>query len=410
MKRMIAKMVNFFTSKRMSKYVVTTIIYLVVLAAMILILWSVSSTEVIFMIAGTAIGFLGAHIFVFFFKFIVGVIEDVTKVSGDTKAMLDIYDGDPSYRKVIEFNGTSQEVAYADILINKGYKFEVIDDPHKEFQLDDYVSSNFAELIEAHTRSALENSITIRLDDFQKTGDNTYTFYLSRSTYFNHLVTNRAIDFQLSDGLTLRQVYDFGPYVCELSKSKMSNHIGINGLVFLNDGHLIVPRRRNDSTISKNSITSSIAVKFNFPKGVRPHDTLTKENLLNDTILDALDSRLHLSEEYIHSSKDIETYFLGFGSNIYEGGKPQLYFVTYLKDVNLEKYYSLISSKRHKTKLDQDKAIYPVRFSDIKFNKKGLLVLPCHIQKKNKYQNIILNYEKSFLCNIWHYNEFLKNK
>jgi hypothetical protein len=363
------------------------------------------------MIAGTAVGFLGAHIIFYLIKFVIGLIEDVTKVSSDTAALLDMYDGDPSYRKVIDFNGTTAEIIYRDLLVNDNFNLEVIDDSHKTLELDDYISSNFAELIDAHTRSRVENSITIRLDDVKLTDENTYTFYLSRSTYFNHLVTNRAIDFQLNDGLTLRQVYDFGPYVTDLNKSKMSNHIGINALVFLNDGHLIVPRRRNDSTISKNQITSSIAVKFNFPKGKKPFDTLTKENLFKDSILEALDSRLHICDEYIDNAGDnIEINFLGVGMNIYEGGKPQMYFSVYLKDVDLNRYYSLLGNKKHKTKLDQDKAIYPVKYDEIRFDKKGFLILNCHIQNKNKYQNIVLNYEKSFLANIWHYQEYLKNK
>lgn len=410
MKTLIAKIINFFRSKTMMKYLVVSLLSLAFLIGLIIVLWAISSTEVVFMIAGTATGFLGAHIIFYLIKFVIGLIEDVTKVSSDTNALLEIYDGDPSYRKEITFNNTKATIIYHDLLINKNYNLEVKDDPFKTFELDDYISSNFAELIDAHTRSTLENSITIRLDDLKQTCDNTYTLFLSRSTYFNHLVTNRAIDFQLNDGLTLRKVYDFGPYVCELDRSKMSNHVGINGLVFLNDGHLIVPRRRNDSTISKNQITSSIAVKFNFPKGVKPFDTLTKDDLFVRSIKEALDSRLHLDEEYINNSNNIEINFLGLGMNVYEGGKPQTYFAIYLKDVDLNTYYSLLSKKKHKTRLDQDKAIYAVEYDKIIFDKKGNIVLSCHNPKKNKYKKIVLNYEKSFLANVWHYQEHLKNK
>ena len=406
MKRFIAKLIYFFRSRRLSKYLLTITFYVGLFA----LVFVFSKDEVITSILGTIIGFLASGILIYFAKAFFGSIEDVTKVSGDTKEMLDIYDGDPSYRKVIEFNGTSVVVAYADLLINKGYKLVVEDNPDKEFQLDDFVANNYVELFNAHTRSAIENSVTIRLDDFKLTDENTYTFYLSRSTYYNHLVTNRVIDFQLDDHLTLRQIYDFGPFVMPLNKSKMSNHIGINGLVFLNDGHLIVPRRRNDSIISKNKVTSSIAVKFNFQKGKQPYEKITTEHLFKNCILEALDTRLHLKDEYIETSENIQIEFLGLGSNIYEGGKPQMYFAVFLKDVDLKTYYSLIGNKKHKTKLDQDKAIYPVKYAEIKFDKKGNLVLPCYIEKHHTYENIVLGYEKSFLCNIWHYQQYLNNK
>ena len=406
MKRLIAKLIYFFRSKRLSKYLITILFYVGIFA----LVFVFSKDEVVTSILGTIIGFLASGILIYFAKAFFGSIEDVTKVSGDTKEMLDIYDGDPSYKKEIILNGTSQVVAYADLLVNKGYKFIVEDNPDKEFTLDDFIANNFVELFNAHTRSAIENSITIRLDDYKLTAENTYTLYLSRSTYYNHLVTNRVIDFQLDDHLTLRQIYDFGPKVTPLGKSKMSNHIGINGLVFLNDGHLIVPRRRNDSTISKNKVTSSIAVKFNFPHGVSPYGKLTEEDLFKTSILEALDSRLHLKDEYIENNPNIQIEFLGFGSNIYEGGKPQMYFAIFLDDVDLATYYSLIGDKKHKTKLDQDKAIYPVIYDKIHFDKKGNLVLPCYIEKHKRYENITLGYEKSFLCNIWHYQQYLNNK
>ena len=44
-------------------------------------------------------------------------------------------------------------------------------------------------------------------------------------------------------------------------------------------------------------------------------------------------------DEYIETSENIQIEFLGLGSNIYEGGKPQMYFAVFLKDVDLKTYF-----------------------------------------------------------------------
>lgn len=414
MKKILAKLVKFFSSPKMGRHLVVTLISAFALSGLIIGLMKINGTEVVFMVAGGAVGFLGANLLSFLLKIIFGFIEDYSKVTSDTNALLKIYeaDGKGLYEKTIELNGKEATIAYYDTFINydKNNKFAINDDNLKEFELDDAISGHFSELLSAHSHSELAFETTLRLDDFTFDGEK-YIFHTSRSTLVNNLVTNRAIDFPLSEGLTLRNIYDYGPYLVPLNRSKMSNHIGINCLVFLNDGHILLPKRNGKATISKNQITSSIAVRYRFPKYSDPFEKIEDVNsLLVNPILVGLNERLHISNDYIANNSNIENHFLGFGMNIYEGGKPQFYFTCYLKDVDLNKYYELLSSESSDSKYDQDKLVYAVKFNEIRFNKKGLLVLKCHNKKTNKYRNIVLDYEKSFLANIYHHQKVLENK
>ena len=258
------------------------------------------------------------------------------------------------------------------------------------------------------------NFDTIRLDDFDSA---TRTFYLSRSTYFNHLVTNRAVDFCLFDDVSLHDVYEYGPQLSALSESKMSNHIGINALVFLSDGGLLIPRRKNDSTISKNKITSSIAIMLSFPSDDMKdtkHAIITAEYLLRGNIIKNLSDRTKilpsaLKEENIHVD------FLGFGQNVYEGGKPQFYYAVHLSDIDTNEYYRQRNAyfeeqkrKNAKERLDVDKMMYVADMSSFKFER-GMLCFNAH-SKTGKAHTVKAEYEMSYLCNVWHYLKSAEQK
>ena len=374
---------------------------------MALSLFLIFSTEdVTSNVLGTIVGFLFSTMILYIIKIIGSNFEDILKVNCDTEELLEIYDGDPSYRKTLELNNTKVDVAYAHTFINNGdYKFEVIDKPNKKFELDDFILENYSTIIQAHTNSKKINGETIRLDDFiVNKKEKTCYFYLSRSTYLNHLVTNRAIDFILFDNLSLRQMYEYGPKINTYKDSKMSNHVGINGLVFLSDGNILVPRRKRSSTISKNKITSSIATKLN--PSLNGGKKVTRNHLLYQNIIDSLTARLKMKSEDLNT-KNVEVKFLGFGQSLYEAGKPQFYYAVVLKDIDTKKYYELNLDETVNQKIDQDRCIYVADYSTYKFKKDKL----CFdiIKKNGKRGKVITGYEMSYLCNLWHYEQ-TKNK
>ena len=378
----------------MSKYVVEILLF----AVSLLIFVKLAANDVIGNVLGNIIGFLFSTALIYAVKVIGGSLEDVLKVNFDTEKLLNIYRGDKSYRKTISFGGTSREFAYNDCLINRNCSFEVIDEKDKHFSPDDFVMEHYDTIFAAHSNSAKFNGLTIRLDDFQREGDHC-RFYLSRSTVFHHLVTNRAIDYYLFDNVTLRDMYEYGPCLTPLANSKMSNHVGVNALVFLSDGRILVPRRKRNATISKNKVTSSIAVKLDFPRA--GGDTVSVEHLLRGTVIDNLGNRLNLEREMLDLDA-IKVEFLGFGRNIYEAGKPQFYYAVHL-NIDTAEYYRLSAGRAGNKGLDIDSLIYVADYKSYCFDKKGRLCFTAVDPKSGRKTRIVTKTEMSYLCNLWHY-------
>lgn len=400
MKRFIARRIIFFKKEHWPKYLIQIALFAVWL--IIFFIWARS--DVVSNVIGTVIGFLFSTILLYFIKLVSMNFEDILKVNCDTNYLLQKYHAEPEARKELHMNDTSVTFAYKHCLVNDNYQFLVVDDPDKLFELDGFIQGYYDRIYSAHSNSAKINGLTIRLDRYE-TMDNLCTFYLSRSTYFNHLLTNRAIDFAIFDDVTLRDIFEFGPKVTPFEHSKMSNHIGINGLVFLNDGNLIVPRRKKDSTISKNKITSSIAVKLNFPLDGRT--TIDTNHLMYQNIIDNLSARVKIPPEDLDLNH-IRVEFLGFGQNMYEAGKPQFYYVVYLDNIDTATFHKLNVFDKYDTKLDVDKYIYVADYSTYKFEKE--MVSFDIIQKDNTRKNIKVGYEMSYLCNLWHYEQWKKKQ
>lgn len=406
MKKIMVKIIAFFSHHHFSRYVVEFFLYIIGFIALYYLLPGEVSDNVI----GVVIGFLSSTILLRLFRLVAGGLEDVLKINYDTDKLLEIYSGCPDYRKTLESNGTKVEFAYADVLVNDDYEFTIVDAPDKFMELDGFIEENYAQIFSAHSNSAKTNLTTIRLDRFDA---ETKTFYLSRSTYFNHLVTNRAVDFPLFEGVSLRTVYEYGPRISSLEDSKMSNHIGINALVFLSDGRLLVPRRKGSATISKNKITSSIAVMLNFPSESQndPQNAeITVEYLLHGNIIKNLSDRVKLPSDAIDPEK-VEVKFLGFGQNIYEGGKPQFYFAVTLKEIDTRRYFEkrseFIESQKKEGKkdvIDVDKTMYVADYSSFRYVKS---LVKFNVYNKNgKKSKIKAGYERSYLCNLWHFERF----
>lgn len=410
MKKILTKIVLFFKQNHNKKYFIEIAMFIVALT----FLMYLATRDVVSNVFGAIVGFLFSTLLLYVFKLIGGMLEDLLKINYDTQELLNIYHGRPDYKKTLRFNGSSVDFIYADVYSNEGGDFHVEDRPDKYFELDSFIEGNYAQLFSAHSNSAKMNFDTIRLDDFDP---DTRTFYLSRSTYFNHLVTNRAVDFCLFDDVSLRDVYEYGPQLSALRDSKMSNHIGINALVFLSDGGLLVPRRKNDSTISKNKITSSIAIMLSFPSedlSDTKHATITAEYLLRGNIIKNLSDRTKILPSAL-KEENIDVEFLGFGQNIYEGGKPQFYYAVHLSDIDTAEYYRQRDAyfeeqkrKNIKDRLDVDKLMYVADMGSFVFQK-GMIRFRA-LSKIGRTHNVKAEYEMSYLANVWHYLKSIERK
>lgn len=359
---------------------------------------------------GTFVGVVLSLLGFAILKCIYNIFEDKSKVSLDNAEFKKIYDY--SYLHDVEFKGTKTQIFYNPLLIYDETKYKMNDfhvecDFTKEFSLTDIVSNNSISLYGAHASSNKAFDDMVRLSDYDP---ETKTFKLEKTNYFNHLITNRAIDFKIEGKYTLRQVYEHGPFISPLSDSKMSNHIGINALVFTSDGYLFVPRRSRTATISKHKITSSVAC------GVRLMDLenndCSTEYLFKTLIFKKMINRLTLDEFEIKPD-DVEIKFLGFGQNIYEGGKPQFYFYIKFKNINsnIAKDYSnkMYNSFLDRGKLDFDPSMFILKYDSIEIKRRKVKAEGYQIYgRKKTFKSKRFGFEKSFMANIWHLKQIDK--
>ena len=398
-KKVFVWIYEFLTSQKIGKYLFT-----IALCFALLLGFGILDSEMWGNLISIFFGFVISSLMVGLLNVILGNFEDKVKVTDDTDKLLKTYDAD-DIALTVKLNGTQTKVAHKITYQNDGtLSFSVSDDNEEVFEPDEFIMDNFQTLFNAHKRSAKKNLETVRLKDF-KIENGIGTFYTMRSNYFYHLITNRAFDYPLNDDLSLRTFYDYGPKVVPLEKSKMSNHIGINGLVYLDDGTLLLPRRKGSATISKNQVTSSIAVMLTIPND----NTITKEYLLEGCIKDGLISRTKMNPLWL-TEKQIEINFLGFGQNVYEGGKPQFYFTVRVKGLTRKEYLEYLSSGESNGKksiIDQDKCMYLVDTTTMHFSHDDLAftVIDGKTHKgkySEKRKKVVADYEQSFLCNIWY--------
>ena len=84
--------------------------------------------------------------------------------------------------------------------------------------------------------------------------DNTFKFVTGRTTYYNSLVTNRAMDYSLTDGISVRELLECGPMVHSLKNSSLSNHLGFNGFVESSDGSIMLVYRKKNCLHSETNV------------------------------------------------------------------------------------------------------------------------------------------------------------
>lgn len=207
-------------------------------------------------------------------------------------------------------------------------------------KLPEFIIGNGTEFIRAHKYSNLANNLTIRLDDISFE-NNILTMHTSRSYYYHMLLTNRCMDYQIVDGMSIRKIYEFGSKVSLLRESKLSNQIGINGMIITSDGYLLVEKRDRKKTTWKNKFAQpiSLALKAGDLKldsdDVMKGDTEYANKKLIDVIKKTMKGNFGLTEDD-YGELSLEQNFLGIARDLLEGGKPNLYFVVTLKHTSKE--------------------------------------------------------------------------
>ena len=201
-----------------------------------------------------------------------------------------------TYKIELIFSNSRMVFYYNPIYIVKSvteiFDIEIEDSSDSYFELDYLIKNNYMSLLYAHRNDYVVNFDCIRLDNCKiDKMHSKIVLKTSRAKCFDHLATNFAMDYKMEKGMTLRSIYEYSSLLVPLENSKMANVLGINALVFLSDGTLLMPLRGNGATISKHMVTSSIA------QGCFVKDKeFTLDDINYNYIYEGLKDRLFISE------------------------------------------------------------------------------------------------------------------
>lgn len=304
----------------------------------------------------------------------------------------DIYSSE--YKKQLkEIEHFSQENPYLlipslDLYCNVNQNTVLKSIDHTEtHELPKFVVQSSLALLQAHKHSKKSNSETIRLDNCYFNGDNELTLETSRSTYYHMLVTNRCMDYKLTDGMTIRDIYEYHSFISPLSISKLGNQIGVNGLIITKDNYLLIEHRSLQKTTWKDKFAQpiSLALKFDdiFSKEEqeRIDIRLTNDNIekkLLAVIKKTIKNNFSMIEGIDYEKLEFKKIFMGLARDLLEGGKPNLYFIVKSNDTaaeltkKIQRYSSYTSADptcEERVPLKEgklDNQFYFVPYSDIK--------------------------------------------
>jgi len=331
------------------------------------------------------LAFIFAFLIILLISWVYKRHEDELKVSYKNSQMLKIYkninkDEKHKYRQEFHLHPEKHEqpcIVYCDKLFfcneNKN-GIKIIDKPDTYFEVNHFIELHAVELLGAHSASKTTNEFTPRLQDFEKASDkngNKPVLTIARSTYVNHLLTNRVLDYQIAEDVSLRRMYESIDVLTELPISKMSNHIGINALLFLiEDGtrYLVMPHRGKDATVVKDGVTASLATRLmveGYEKATNKEEYI-KETCVREEIKKKLPWTKDEKKKTALTSllDNMKICFLGLARDPYEGGKPTLFYTIDL-ETTCDKFASLMYPDYVPQDIDAIKDIMIVEWNNI---------------------------------------------
>ena len=282
-----------------------------VIAVIFATAWWIIKTDGVDVINNVIASFVGVAALFVVAQLVVWILhhnEDKNKVSYRNQDMWAQYG--KRYREIFAMNN-SQFVVYCEPLFyaKDAQKIVVKDDPKNFFQLDPYIKMHCTTLLEAHAMSNKLDSVTVRLTDFEaptEANGQVATIYSGRSSYLAHLLTNRALDYFIEGDLSVRKLYENDKTLRPLHRAMLSNHFGVNALVFLKkgedkDGYLLLPHRKDNATVAKNSLTASIATRLEMPGDTFPkeyEDHMTRAYIEKGCIRDNIAKSIWVSQAW----------------------------------------------------------------------------------------------------------------
>lgn len=355
-------------------------------------------TEILFSVILLAICDAVARIIL---SFIQKKCEDAAKVTTDYASLVKKY----AIEDLMEYQENKFPVV-CQWLRREGasWDIKIEDDPKSQYRLPSQIAGLSGEIMGAHSQSVIYNQINIRLNDvLWDEGNRTLTLNTGRTYYFDSMVTNRAADYQLSNGKTVREIYEPGPYIQSLRQSRMSNHLGYNGFVKMKDGKIPFVVRGKKLSIGKGTLGTSIGASLKSKFAIkREAGYLFTQKGLGEAILYEIADELALcptkdaleyfEEKNITHDTAVNSIFAVY-RDLVECGKPQLLFFMELDFLTSEELLKVFkaknkersSGKEDKVKRDGKKLVFftveqlkkaTITADTLKIGKKSYVMMP----------------------------------
>jgi len=207
----------------------------------------------------------------------------------------------------------------------------------KNYLIDPVIVNNANKLISAHENSKISNKDILRLDDYHLDNEGNLSLEISMTNFYQTLLTNRAMDYELTKKMTVREMFEYGPCLNAFKQSKLANGVGIASIVLTSDGYYVMlyrgmknPTGKHQISICNSTLNFYLSKRNEIIKNT--HETIQfDESLTNDliheSIINGLINKLHYptSGEYAISQNDYR--LVGMVRNIKEGGKPELFYL-----------------------------------------------------------------------------------
>lgn len=266
------------------------------------------------------------------------------------------------FRKRVETTEIDEYTYKFAIIIENEIKtknIRIIDDKSKKYIQPEFIKEHFKKLMSAHSTSDIYNQMNIRLDKIEETNNN-INLYTSRTMYFDSLVTNRAMDFELGNKLSIREILNPGPYVEPLESSVLSNHLGFNIYIKTNDNKIIFVNRNMNVSIGKGTLGSSVGASLKIRYCVDEKYNFNTHGI-KKAVMEEMKDELGINEDCYEFS--LNKNLIAIYRDLIEGGKPQFLFyieidkseieVKNLFEINLKK-----ENKKYDTIVDGDRLIF----------------------------------------------------
>lgn len=297
---------------------------------------------------GLLIAFVGAKVSEKIERIFRGKLEDHSKLTTDYGALIAKYARCPDmiryknnnkanyvkgrrYTSADRVNGESNDGdEYVFPVIGEQFlqgRAFIIKDSKAQYVLPDRLNKHYDRIMAAHRYSKTYNQLCIRLDDCLVTGDRV-ELMTSRTTYFDSLVTNRAMDFPWAYNTTNRELYCPGPFFPTLIESKLSNHLGFNGFVETKDGYIVFVLRSEHLSTEKGVLGNSIQASLKTKYALDDDGYFTPEGLEKGIMLEIYDELKVEASDYEFC---LDENIIAFYRDLVEGGKPQLLFYVHLE-------------------------------------------------------------------------------